>query len=283
MTSTLPRLLGAIGLACLASAARAEEPPVAIRDDAGLFHMGASARAEAQIEDIRRTFEHNLFVRTVASAAPNERKRFWFLRTPQVNRILEDQARKIAGEAGTDGIYVVICQKPRSVHVIVRPGDDSLFSHHDAESLRRSVARRLHEGGADDALLALVEQVRAMLQGNVTRGPSTSVLNEFALAGVLGGGFALWLVLSIVRFKLRAAHPTEDDAAEQVWRRPALLGAMFGFPAGLWIYDKLYPCPSGAPAPLCEPEPPPPPEGEPAEHAEDYPAGEQAEDAPVSS
>jgi hypothetical protein len=282
MTSTLPRFLVVVGLACLASAARAAEPPAAIRDDAGLFHADAIAQAETQIDDIRRTFDRNLFVRTVASAAPNERKRFWFLRTPQVNRILDEQARRIADETGAEGIYVVICQRPRDVHVVVRPGDDPLFSRHDAEALRRTVARRLHEAGGDDALLALVDQARTTLQNNVTRGPSTSVLSEFALAGILGGGLVLWLVLSIVRYKMRAAHPVEEDSAEQVRRRPALLGAMFGFPAGLWIYDRLYPCPSGAPAPWCAPEPSPPADGEAAEQTEDHPAGEPTEDAPVS-
>lgn len=282
MASTLPRVLAALGLICLASAARTEEPPAAIRDDARLFHADAIAQAEAQIDDLRHKYERNVFVRTVSSAGPNERKRFWFLRTPQVNRILEEQARRIADETGAEGIYVVICQRPRDVHIIVRPADDSLFGRHDAEALRRTVARRLHEGGGDAALLTLVEQVRSTLQGNVTRGPSTAVLSELALAGILGGGLLLWLVLSIVRYKTRAAQPAEEDPTERARRRSALLGAMFGFPAGLWIYDRLYRCPSGVPAPLYEPEPPAPAEGESAENAENLPAGEPTEDAPVS-
>ena len=279
MTPTLPRLLLVLGLACLASAARAEEPPAAVRDDAHLFDADAVARAEKEIDDIRHAFDRNVFVRTVAR---HERKRFWFLRTPQVNRLLDAQARQIADEVGADGIYIVVCQEPRDVHVIVRPGDDPLFNRHDAEALRSAAALHLSKGGSDAALLALVEQVRATLQSNVARGPSTSVLNEFALAAILSSGIALWLVLRIVHFKMRAAHPTEETATERTRETPALLGAMFGFPAGLWIYDKLYPCPSGAPAPLCEPEPSPPPEGESAEHAEDHSADERTEDAPVS-
>ncbi|HEY7315348.1 MAG TPA: TPM domain-containing protein [Gemmataceae bacterium] len=282
MTPTLPRLLLVLGLACLASAARAEEPPAAIRDDAGLFHADAIARAEKEIDDIRHAFDRNVFVRTVESVAPHEHKRFWFLRTPQVNRILDAQARQIADEVGAEGIYVVICRKPRDVHVIVRPGDDPLFNRHDAETLRSAAALRLSKGDSDAALLALVDQVRATLQSNVARGPSMLVLNEFALIAILGGGVALWLVLRIVRFKMRIAHAPEEVTAERTRETPALLGAMFGFPAGLWIYDKLYPCPSGAPAPLCEPEPPAPPEGESAEHAEDHSADERTEDAPVS-
>src|SRR6185437_16748011 len=166
-------------LACLASASRAESPAAPIRDDAGLFHADAVTRAEQGIEDIRRKFDRNVFVRTVASASPNQRRMFRFLRTPEVNRLLEEQARKYADESGLPGIYVVICQKPRDVHVIVRPSNDPKFTHHDAEALRRTLARRLHDSGSDQALFGLAEQVHAILQGHGTRGESYSSENEF--------------------------------------------------------------------------------------------------------
>jgi hypothetical protein len=282
MIVSVQRILPVFCLACLASTLRAEEQRAPIRDDAGLFHANAIARVEPRIDDIRRSFERNLFVQTVSSIAPHERRRFWFHNTRQVNRILDEQAQKIADQSGVDGIYVVICNAPHDVHVVVRPDDDPWFTRHDAESLRRTVARRLHDGDSDQALLALVDQVRATLQAHATRGQSNSVVSEFALAAILGGGIALWLVLSIVHFKRRAAHPVEEDATEQARRTPALLGAMFGSPSGLWIYDKLYPCPSGSSSTLCLPEASPPPEGETGEHTEDDPiAEERHEDAPI--
>lgn len=289
MISALPRLLALFALACLASVARAESHAAPIRDDAGIFHADAIARAEQQIEDIHRSFGRNVFVRTVASASLHQRRMFRFLRTPEVNRLLEEQAREYADESGLPGIYVVICQKPRDVHIIVRPRNDPAFTHHDAETLRRTLARRLHDSGADPALLGLVEQVHATLEGHVARGESHSVVNEFVLASLLGGGLALWLLLNMVRFKLRATWSRtleEEDAAMQARRMPALLGAMFGFPAGLWIYDKLYPCPAGTPLPLCEPEPESKLVSEEermeATDAEEFPREEHTEDAPVS-
>ena len=239
------RYVGMIAcVASLANVARAEDAASPIRDEAHLFHADAIAKAEERIDAIRRTYGHKLFVETVATVAPHERKLFRFLWTRQVNRILEEQARKRADAAGVDGIFVVICNDPKDIHVIVRPAEDPSFTRHDAESLRRSIARRLQESGPDAGLLALTEQLRAILHAHATRGQSTAVVNEFILLGLLGGGVALWLVLALVRFKLRvrqAVRAGEASAGVSALQGPALLGAMFGSPSGVWIYDKLYP------------------------------------------
>jgi hypothetical protein len=231
-------------VASLASSARAEDASSPIRDEAHLFHADAIALAEERIDAIRRAYGHKLFVETVAAVAPHERKLFRFLWTRQVNRILEEQARKRADAAGVDGIFVVICNDPKDIHIVVRPAEDPDFTRHDAESLRRSIARRLQESGPDAGLLALTEQVRAILKTHATRGQSTSVVNEYILLGLVSGGVGLWLVLAIVRFRMRAGQADTAGAGgvgATALHRPALLGAMFGSPAGAWIYDKLYP------------------------------------------
>ncbi len=285
MVRTFPCILCLMGLA---GVARADERTSPIRDDAGLFPAKTIAEAERQIDDIRRTYDRHLVVDTIPSAPPHERKLFRFLWTRQVNRVLEEQARKRAGESGLDGIYVVICNDPRDVHVIVRPGDDPAFTPHDAEELRRTIARRLHDSGPDRALLALAGQVRATLQAHATRGQSTSVVNEFILVGLLGGGVVLWLLLCAVRYKMRrgrTASLAEEGAAEWTRRTPALLGARFGFPAACWIYDKLYPCPAPVIECLASPESPADLErvdGVEGTEVESPRVDERPEDAPVS-
>jgi hypothetical protein len=282
MTSVLQRVLPAICLACLTCTARAEERASPIRDEAGLFRADAIVQAELQIDDIRRTYGRNLFVDTVKSTAPHEQKWFRFLATRQVNRILEQQAQKRAAETGLDGIYVVICNDPKDVHVVVRPADDPAFTPHDANTLRLTIVRRLQDSGPDLALLALIRQVQSILQAHATRGQSTSVVNEFVLASLLGGVVGLWLLLCLIRFKMRARHASdsiEQSAEERARRGPALLGAMFGFPAGHWLYDKLYPSSAQSAGPLPAPEPLAVVEGE---DAESSPVDERAEDAPVA-
>jgi hypothetical protein len=226
-------------------------------------------------------------VETVKSAGPHEKKLFRFLWTRQVDRILEEQARKRADAVGVDGIFVVICNDPRDIHVVVRPEDDPDFTRHDAENLRRTIARRLQEAGPDEGLQALTAQVRSILQANATRGQSTSVVPELILLGVLGGGVGLWLGLAMLRYKMRgrqAEAPTEEDIHERSRRRPALLGAMFGTPAGLWLYDKLCPVPARVadrPSAASVPVRVDPP-GTDAEGSESPPVEERIADEPVS-
>jgi hypothetical protein len=285
MTSALQRLLPALVLAGSINPAFGEPPASPIRDDAKLFHTDAITRAEQRIDEIHRTFERNLFVQTVATADPHQWRLFRFLRTPQVNRMLEEQARKRAQEVGTNGIYVVICNDPRDVHVIVQPEEDPEFTPHDAEELRRTMARRLHESGPDTALLALVNQVHATLLAHATRGQSRSVVSEFTLAGILSGGLGLWLALYLIRHRMRVANKIVDEnTPEQAQRTPALLGALFGCPAALPIYDKLFPCPSSGKGLFCEPEQPAVAEDEHGDgrDAAEQPIDEQAEDAPIS-
>ncbi|GEM_PF-3177067 len=59
----------------------------------------------------------------------------------------------------------------------------------------------------------------------------------FVLAGLLGSGLVLWLLLWAIRRKMQAGGSRASAREASV-----LLGALFGFPAGLWIYDKLCPC-----------------------------------------
>ncbi|HTU93869.1 MAG TPA: hypothetical protein VMF69_27560 [Gemmataceae bacterium] len=77
-------------------------------------------------------------------------------------------------------------------------------------------------------------------QARKTQGPPPAV-NGVILASILGGGLVLWLLLLTIRWRLRVGR-----AERQARETSALLGAMFGYPAGMWVYDKLYPCsPSG--------------------------------------
>jgi hypothetical protein len=238
MISTLPRLLPLLCLVCLASSVRAEQQGAPIRDDARMFHATAIDRAEQEIAGIRQSFDCGLFVRTIDSVSPRQSHWFPILRTPRVNRMIEEQARTFADESGVSGIYVVICKRPRDVQVVVRPEGNAGLSRHHAETLRQTLMRDLHDQSSDAALLALVDHVQDILQDHAARG-SSPVVNGIVLVGLLGGGLALWLLLRLIQRRIPAASASGQEVLSR--ERPALLGSMFGFPAGLWIYDKVCP------------------------------------------
>jgi hypothetical protein len=238
MFTAFLRTVSLLCLVCLASSVRAKDQAASIHDDAGMFHASAVDRAEQDITNIRRTFERGLFVRTIASAAPQPSRWLPQLRTPRINRILEEQARTFAEESVAPGVYVLICKRPRDVHVVIWPPDDAELNRHDAENLRQTLLQDLHDKSADAALFALVDRVGDILQDRAAHG-SSPVVNSVVLAALLGGGLALWLLLRLIRRRIRAGDVSEQAAL--LHETPASLGTMFGFPAGLWIYDKIYP------------------------------------------
>ena len=61
------------------------------------------------------------------------------------------------------------------------------------------------------------------------------------LAALVVGSLGLWLVLLVVRKKMRASARAGGVPADGVDRlSPALLGSMFGVAAGHWVYDQLF-------------------------------------------
>lgn len=239
MITAFPRILPLLCLVCFANAVRAETQAKPIHDDAGMFHAAAIDRAEQKIAEIRQSFDCGLFVRTIASVSPRSPRWFPILRTPRINRMLEEQARTFADESRVPGIYVVLCNRPRDVQVVLRSEGNAYLSRHDAETLRQTLMRDLHDKSPDAALLALVDRVQDMLQDHAARGLSP-VVNGVVLVGLLGGGLALWLLLRLIRRRIQAGSASDREFLSR--ERPALFGALFGFPAGLWIYDKLCPC-----------------------------------------
>lgn len=72
-------------------------------------------------------------------------------------------------------------------------------------------------------------------QANKPHAPP-AIVNGVVLASLLGGGLGLWLLLVLIRLRMRNGRKKR-----QARETSALFGALFGFPAGLWIYDKLCP------------------------------------------
>lgn len=237
MASVFWRILSLLCLACLANPGQAQENAAPIRDDAGMFHEDAVRRAEQGIAQIQQEFDRGLFVRTIASAPSRSPRWLPIPRTARISRSLEEQARKFADEFGTPGIYVLVCNRPLDVHVIVRPDGDVLLNRHDAENLRQNLTRNLHDKGGDAALLAFVDFAHDILQDHAARG-SSPLVKGIVLVGLLGCGLILWLLLRLIRGRILAKSSSEGGTPAR--QTPALLGAMFCFPAGQWIYDKMY-------------------------------------------
>lgn len=80
--------------------------------------------------------------------------------------------------------------------------------------------------------------VKKMRVQRTTR-DSPPIVSGVVLSSLLGGGVAVWLLLRIVRFRMRARRASNGKIQEQ--EMAALLGVLFGFPAGMCIYDNIHP------------------------------------------
>jgi hypothetical protein len=262
MRPVLLPLLTAAWLGLTAAGARADEDASPdVKDGAGLFTPDAVEQAERAIAKVRELYHLDLTVETVPALPPLDHKWLYFLDRRQRNAFLEKWARDRAKAAGVNGVFIVICNRPRDVRVVVWPPErERSFTAADCERVRSFLVRRLQTGSPDEALLATITEVADELEKRATSQDDESLsANSVVVGAVVVGLFGAWGALQLVRLRLRRAAPDggAQEKAERAVERPARMGALFGTPAAFWVYDKLFlkvpPAPDASPLPLREP------------------------------
>jgi hypothetical protein len=270
MTPFLSRCLFVlVAVLALAASGRAEEKaPTAIRDEAKLFSPAATAEAEKQIAEIIGKYHHGIVVETIPSLPDADHKwyKFWWNR--QRHNRMAQEARDRAEQAGLDGVLVLICLDPKAGEVVAWPAaNERFFTSADAAGLRKKIAQRLREGKRDEVLREIVTEVRGAYHSSLADRQPARQTSDWALAGILGGGLGLWVLLALLRRRMGGGTEEARDL------KPALLASRFGSPAGTWIYDRLFLAHRAA-VPPAPPAPQPP-----AEPAAEVPV---EEDNPVA-
>jgi hypothetical protein len=225
-------LLVPIAVLGLAGAGRAEESPSPIRDEAHLFPAAAVAKAEKQIEEIQSTYHHSLVIETIPSLPPSESRWLRVFPRPPIGTRMKKEAQRRAEKEGLHGVFVLLCAKPKEAAAWTT--DARFFPTSNAVELQKKMARRLQDGQAEGALEDAVSYVRATLQENRADQWSQAD-NEWFLAGALGAGVGLWVLVGLLRRRLGPR-----GAGESLDLQPALLAGRFGSPAGFWIYDRVF-------------------------------------------
>jgi hypothetical protein len=163
-------------------------------------------------------------------------------------RLFRQVAEDRADDAGVNGIYVLVTTNPRNVVLVGwpawreledRPLEDGggLSSTKREKKMRIPFAREVG-GDPDGALLRLVDHFRMALKERVS--PPPSPLETVPAAIVIGVLIGAWVLLSLIR---RAVARRQAAATGEPCRplyHPAMLGSLFGLPAGFWIYDRLF-------------------------------------------
>ncbi len=240
-----------LGVFAVAVAARAEDdrPTAAVWDEAQLFSPEARQKADEELAEITKNYHLDFLLETVASPPDEVKKQLQAAKTnAQKSQILQAWGARRAEDAGSDGVYVLVCRDVTRgwfgreygcVVVVVAP-----------EALGRAItavdAKALHDRlvwftrGQDTArndkiLHNAVAHVREDLAYNL-RPPFPWLQVSGVLLSVLG----LWGVLGLVRQRMQGAAVAGPPEPGRLVLYGGLLGGMFGAVAGHWIYDSLF-------------------------------------------
>jgi hypothetical protein len=275
----MKRLLSISLVVCLGSPALAASQRPAVIDNAGLFTPKVVERANQLLAGVREQYGIDLCVDTFKEMPGIDPENLRTMRSRDRARTLRQFAEQRADDAHVDGIYVLVSTAPRNTILIGWPdrregerlfvedgGGLSTFKREDR--LRKPFARELGDN-PDRALLLLVDHFREAVRSRSRDAAPPSPLETLPALVVVGGLFGLWVLLSLLRRWRARKEAALTGAPPGPIYQPAMLGSLFGVPAGYWVYDRLFrlerPRPSAPPAELVPPVPPhtPDPDAEP--------------------
>jgi hypothetical protein len=131
--------------------------------------------------------------------------------------------------------------------------------------MRRPFVAKL-ENDPDGALLRLVDHFRMVVKERVA--PPPSPLETGPAAILIGVMIGVWILLMVLHRAVARRQAVASGEPCRPLYQPAMLGSLFGVPAGFWVYDRLFRR-ERPPAETAVEEPPaaPPPEVPVAEEA----------------
>jgi uncharacterized membrane protein YgcG len=250
-----------------------------IDDRAELFSGHARDKAEARIRDVREKTGKQIMILTLAHAPDEFKKQFNLDDTGQLKEAFDKYARERMAKANADGICLLICQDPQHIQVIVTKDTESLFGKWYQDHLRgRMISRfqpdnpeqhffsalrnKLRSGSNPSAgLLETIDYINAKLDYN----RPVDQTNLYLGLAIMGSMIAVWLILGIVRARLRKTTPADAGVhgADDSGRSIAVLGGGIGAVSGQWFFSHFFGRrpPAGPPHVAVDGLPPP--------HAED--------------
>jgi hypothetical protein len=240
----------------LASPVVAGSPPrPAVHDEAKLFGPEAVKRAEQLISGIRDEYHIDLRIDTLTELPGADPSKLRSMSNRQRAKFLREIAQQRADDEGVNGIYVLVTTQPRNVVLIgwpeLREVERGLLelrpiplekggglSKTKRESRMRVPFAREIASNPDDALLRLVDHFRMALKDRETPPPSPlETVPALILVGILVGA---WVLLRILRGAVARRQTSALGEPCPRLYQPAMLGSLFGVPAGFWIYDRLF-------------------------------------------
>jgi uncharacterized protein len=203
-----------------------------VQDGAGLFSKDAVEKANKKIAEIKRRFDKDLLVETFKHPPDDLKKEY---KEEGKKKFFQDWSRSRYKSEGVRGVYVLICNDPRSLYV--RAGDATTrkgFPEKDQEALNKLLLENLRKKKPDEALLSAVDYVETTLEKNGAKASGPSPTASRPSSGAAGAGetttnsrswfggssimglvcigivalLAIWLVFGVIRALTGGGRPT---------------------------------------------------------------------------
>lgn len=245
-------LVGVAGCLAAAPAVRAQ-----VQDEAHLFSPEAIKKANQRIEEFRKRFGKGLILATFKTPPEEQARAINFDDARMRKKFFNDWIERNSAKAHLDGIYVLICEKPMFIQMVVSPPEtEQVFTSLNQRRLRELLIDRLQPANPnqglfnrflnsvrkkrknDDGLLAAVDYVEEKLDYNRPVDRTNWLLSLGTIGVVLG----FWSLLVLVRARLRKRTPAaagvgvEDESGRSI----AVLGGGIGAVSGQWLFDKIF-------------------------------------------
>jgi hypothetical protein len=228
-----------------------------LKDDAALFGASAKQQAEAIIAEIGRDFQREVRVEAYRQVPADRRAEFAKTKANQDRRrrLLKQWADERAEAVRSTGLFIFcFAESPSVWYVQVEGNADARlrdFKEEDEIEVRRVVDESFKAGNYDEGLVNGLQSAQAAFVANqkkvkpppaaqpqesATKFHAPPVVDSKASQGqgwfwpIVGVGFALWIVVGLVR--AQAASAPEAFL-------PRFLDGMFGSSAGGWLSHTL--------------------------------------------
>jgi uncharacterized membrane protein YgcG len=130
----------------------------AVKDHAGFFRALALAKASEAVKEIKEKSKLELTVETLPRVPPGKMRQVAAMKPEARTTFFRDWVKDRAREAGATGAWVLICKRPRHVHVSL--GADAVKSGRldqtDRTELQKLLSGNFKEKAYDQGLLAAV-------------------------------------------------------------------------------------------------------------------------------
>lgn len=151
-----PMVVLALGL--LASRANAVAPEV--HDEGKFFSAEAIKKANRQIREIMRKYEHDLLVETFPAVPGEQSSRVRAMKPEDRAKFFQNWARDRMDATVVNGVYILLCKDPAYLELRFTDRVRYAFDKEEAAKLKELLLERLKAKKYDEALLDTVEFVR---------------------------------------------------------------------------------------------------------------------------